>query len=77
MAMITQQQTRIINYIVVCINDFAERFAMDSRTAYRFLARFGGIEFLMEHYEIEHTLSIDDAIDDLELVCRRNGGVLP
>jgi hypothetical protein len=31
---------------------------------------------LIEHYEIEHTLSLDDAVDDLERVCRRNGGVL-
>ena len=48
---------------------------MDSKTAYRFLAQFGGIDFLIQHYEIEHTLSLDDAIDDLEMVCRRNGGV--
>jgi hypothetical protein len=74
--MITKHQTNVINYIVICINDFAERFAIDSQAAYRFLAQFGGIEFLMQHYEVEHTLSLDDAIDDLEMVCRQNGGVI-
>ena len=74
--MITKHQTNIINYLVICINDFAERFAMDSKAAYRFLAQFGGIDFLMQHYEIEHTLSLDDAIEDLEMVCRQNGGIL-
>ena len=74
--MITKHQTNIINYLVICINDFAERFAMETKAAYRFLARFGGIDFLMQHYEIEHTLSLDDAIEDLEMVCRQNGGVL-
>ena len=49
---------------------------MDSRSAYRFLAKFGGIDYLLQHYEIEHTLSITDAVDDLELVCRQNGGEL-
>jgi len=49
---------------------------MDASTAYRFLAQYGGIDFLMQHYDIEHTLSLDDAIDDLELICRQNGGVL-
>ena len=74
--MITKQQMNIINYLVVCISDFAERFAMDSKTAYRFLAQFGGIDFLMQHYEIEHTLSLDETVDDLEMVCRQNGGIL-
>ena len=74
--MLIKHQSNIINYLVVCISDFAERFSMDTKSAYRFLAQFGGINFLMEHYEIEHTLSIDEAIDDLEMICVRNGGVL-
>jgi hypothetical protein len=74
--MITKQQISIINYIVVCINDFAERFSMNSKAAYRFLSQYGGINFLLQHYDIEHTLSLEDAIDDLEKVCRDNGGVL-
>jgi len=74
--MISKQQSNIINYIVICINDFAERFRMDASTAYRFLAQYGGIDFLMRHYDIEHTLSLDDAIEDLEHICRQNGGIL-
>jgi len=74
--MITKRQTNIINYLVICINDFAERFAMDSKTAYRFLTQFGGIDFLMQHYEVEHTLSLDETIEDLETICRQNGGML-
>jgi hypothetical protein len=74
--MITKQQVNIINYLVVCINDFAERFRMNSKVAYQFLSQYGGIEFLMRHYDIEHTLSLDDAIDDLEKICRDNGGTL-
>jgi len=75
--MITKQYVNIIYYIVICINDFAERFAMDAKTAYRFLAKYGGIDFLIQHYAVEHTLSLDDAIEDLETICRQNGGVLP
>jgi len=74
--MITKQQINIINYLVICINDFAERFAMSSQAAYRYLSQFGGIDFLLQHYEIEHTLSLEQAIEDLEMVCRQNGGVL-
>jgi hypothetical protein len=74
--MLTKQQTNTINYLVICINDFAERFGMDTKSAYHFLAEYGGIDFLMQHYDIEHTLSLDDAIEDLVTVCRQNGGIL-
>lgn len=74
--MITRQQTNTINYLVICINDFAERFDMDTTSAYRYLAQYGGIDFLLQHYEIEHTLSLEDAIDDLITVCNQNGGTL-
>jgi len=69
-------QTNLINYLVICVSEFAARFNLDTKAAYRFLAAHGGIAFLTEHYEIEHTLSLDEAVDDLENVCRKNGGVL-
>ena len=74
--MLTKQQINIINYLVICINDFAERFDMDAKAAHNFLTKYGGIDFIMQHYEVEHTLSLDEAIEDLELICRKNGGVL-
>ncbi len=74
--MITKQQISMINYFVMCISDFAERFGLSNKTAFQFLSGYGGMDFLIEHYEIEHTLSMDDAIDDLEKICRDNGGVL-
>ena len=74
--MITKRQRGIINYTVICINDFAERFSITPKTAYQFLVKFGGIDFLLQHYNIEHTLSLDEALDDLETICRQNGGAL-
>jgi hypothetical protein len=49
---------------------------LGGEAAYQFLSQYGEIEFLMRHYDIEHTLSLDDAIDDLEKVCRDNGDIL-
>ena len=31
-----------------------------------------GLEFLEDCYEAEHTLSLDDALDDLDAVCKGN-----
>ncbi|MCI5994894.1 MAG: DUF3791 domain-containing protein [Blautia sp.] len=70
----TKADRNLIDYIVVCISEFANRYGMHMRDAYIYLNRFKGIEFLKEFYDVEHTLSFDDALDDLAAICRKNGG---
>lgn len=67
---------RKIDYTVVCINEFAKKKAMHPKTAFLYLYQHKGIAFLEENYEIEHTLSLDNAVEDLELICKRYGGDL-
>ena len=49
---------------------------MTEREAFRYLYAHKGIEFLIENYEIEHTLSLADAVSDLSLICAQNGGAV-
>lgn len=63
-----------IEYVVACVGAFAQRFKLSNLQAYAYLRRFSGIDFLLECYAAEHTLSIDDAVLDLQLVCRQKGG---
>lgn len=63
-----------INYTVACVSEFAQRLDITSKEAFFYLYEHNGIEFIKEHYDIEHTLSFDDAVDDLIVVCRKNGG---
>ncbi|MBR6027863.1 MAG: DUF3791 domain-containing protein [Clostridia bacterium] len=65
-----------VNYTVACIHEFARKKRMSQQDAFIYLDRYQGLSFLSDCYEIEHTLSMDDAMDDLELICRRNGGAL-
>lgn len=65
-----------INDAVACVNEFADRYNMTPQEAFRFLNKYKAIAFLKENYEIEHTLSLDDAIDDLLIICQNNGGTL-
>ena len=74
--MITTQQQNIIRYTIMCIHEFANRFALDYTEAFRYLKANGGLQFVLEQYEAEHTLSLDDAIEDMQYVCKQNGGVL-
>lgn len=70
----SNQEKKIIDYIVICINEFAKKNKITSQEAYSYLKQYKGIEFLKENYEAEHTISLDDAIEDLEQICKNNGG---
>lgn len=63
-----------IEYIVACVGAFAQKHGLPNSQAYSYLRRFTGIDFLLDCYAAEHTLSIDDAVADLRLICRREGG---
>ncbi len=69
-------EERTAKYIVVCVNEFAAAKNINRRASFLYLYHFKGIHFLSEHYEIEHTLSFAEVIEDLSLVCRRNGGAI-
>ena len=47
-----------------------------NRIAYNYLSKYSGLDFIIDCYESEHTLSIDDAVEDMHAICKRNGGEL-
>ena len=63
-------------YIIAVVNEFAARYALNPQQAYRYLDRFKGIDFVDEFYNVEHTQSFEDVVDDLAIYCRKNGGEL-
>ena len=71
----SDKQRNMINYLVVCGNDYADRHGLTRTGAFDYLLRNKGLDFLEDCYEAEHTLSLDDALDDLDAVCKRNEGV--
>lgn len=68
--------TNKIEYVVCCVGAFAAKFSLTNPQAYAYLRRFSGIDFLIDCYAAEHTLSIDDAVNDLTAVCSKKGGKL-
>lgn len=65
-----------IPFINACIKAFSERFSFSRTDAYDYLHRHKGMKFLLDFYDVEHLQSIDDTVDDLIKVCKRNGGDL-
>lgn len=65
-----------LNFTIALIAEFAAIYKLKQKQAFNYLNRFKGIQFLYKHYEILHTQSFEDVIDDLAKVCRNNGGQL-
>ena len=65
-----------ISYTVACVSSFANAFNLSKKEAFSYLYKNKAIAFLKEHYDIEHTLSLDDAVEDMAEICRQNGGTL-
>ena len=55
---------------------FSKQYDMSLLEAYNYLDRYGGIAFLDECYAAEHLLSIEEALHDLIVICKNNGGGL-
>ncbi|MCM1416489.1 MAG: DUF3791 domain-containing protein [bacterium] len=70
------EQRKQINYTVACISEFASKHNLKVKEAFRFLFEHKAIEFLKENYDIEHTLSLEDALEDMLAICEKNGGTL-
>lgn len=65
----------IIDYMVVCVNDYAAGHSLSKTEAFDYLRKNKGLDFLEDCYEAEHTLSLEEALSDLEAICKRNEAV--
>ena len=72
----SREERNRISFYVACIGAFAGRFSVSNAFAYNYLSQYKGLDFIYDFYDIEHTFSIDDVVDDMVKVCYRNGGPL-
>lgn len=71
-----REQKKKIGFTVACVSEFAKKYNISIQDAFRYLFQFHGISFIKENYDIEHTLDFETILDDLGILCRRNGGLL-
>ncbi|MCM1169015.1 MAG: DUF3791 domain-containing protein [Bacteroides sp.] len=64
----------LVEYVMTAIIEFARHHGLSIREASNYLNRFKGIDFLLEFYDVEHTLSFNDCVNDLTRICLNNGG---
>ena len=65
-----------IQFYVLCVGAFARQKNIPPTEAFNYLYSFKGIDFLIDCYDAEHTLSLDNVVDDLTILCKNNGGKL-
>ena len=63
-----------ISFITFIIPMFADAYKMNVRDAYLYLKKYGGLDFLDEHWWALHTDNVLYALNDLYTVCLENGG---
>ena len=63
-----------IAYTVMIVRDFSEAHHLTPRQAQNYLRRHKAMDYMEEFYDVEHTLSPDDTLKSLDIICRKNGG---
>ena len=65
-----------VNYANFIIRTFAYGFKRSVPDVVKYLDKYGGLQFLLDNYEYEHTQSEYNTHMTLLEVCRNNGGWL-
>ena len=71
-----REQKRKIGFTVACVNEFANKHNLSAKEAFQYLFQFKSIAFIKENYDVEHTLDFETILEDLEILCKKNGGTL-
>lgn len=65
-----------INFIIALITEFAQKHQLSTQQAYLYLRKYKGLDFVEEFYDVEHTQSFENSVEDLTFYCHRMGGKL-
>lgn len=72
----SREDTNILKFTIAVVTEFANHFNISQKQAFNYLNRFLGLQYLLEYYELLHTLSFADNIEAMTSICNQNGGNL-
>ena len=64
----------VLEFIVAMISEFSKRHKITELDAFKYLRNFNGLDFIQRCYGSLHTDNFEYVLDDLSIICRRNGG---
>ena len=65
-----------IEYLVLLVAEFARLNKLSEVQSYRYLQQYGALALCEKHYNIMHTLSVEENLQTLREYCQRKGGHL-
>ena len=65
--------SKIHRFIIHSVFEYSKRNNIPISETWNRFVRSGIVNFLTEHYEIQHTLSMDQTLDDIEFLMTKNG----
>jgi hypothetical protein len=64
-----------LSFITFIIPQFARAYKMNKQEAYRYLKKYGGLDYLFKHWWALHTDNPFWAVRSMYKACYRNGGL--
>jgi hypothetical protein len=64
-----------VSFITFIIIEFALAYKMKMQDAYRYLKKYGGLDYIFEHWWALHTDNKFYALRDIQQICYENGGL--
>ena len=74
-ATLDKQTSDKVSFIAFIIPEFAAAYKMKISDAYRYLKKYGGLDFLHKHWWALHTDNKYYTLLDIYDICRQNGGL--
>jgi len=65
-----------VSFMSFIIPEFAEAFKMDKPMGYRYLKKYGGLDYINKHWWALHTDNPYHVLLSTFNICKRNGGYL-
>ena len=62
-----------MDYLIALVSEFAATHHLSLQQAYLYQQQYKGLDFADEFYDVEHTLSFYQAVDDISIYCKRMG----
>lgn len=72
----SHQDSCYLRYAIALFAEFAHKFNLKDSQAFKYIKRYGGLEYLREYYDVLHTLSFEEVVEGLARICNKNGGRL-
>lgn len=72
----SRKEKNTLEFLVALVAELAAHLGITQDAAYNYIREHKGLEYYFKHYNILHTLSFEENVEDMLLVCANHGGKL-